>query len=445
MEITFDQQDEFKRKVIAENLLKLFSSEAPISPVVIDGPWGSGKTFFCHKFINLSVAKETKYKCVYIDAFKFDHADDPLLMLITAISSLIDDKDIKGEFIKKAVPVVKVLGKTAGKAAVAWILKTNADKINEEISEAIASSSDEIIDDGIEKVFENFEKAEENLKIFRDAMAKVAEKQKIVIVIDELDRCRPSFALALLEKIKHVFDVQGVSFLLAVNIKQTEAIVKKQYGYEIDAETYLSKFFSFVVHLPQDHELGNREFNQNSYRLFFDLAQSDEALKKFCGNDSWNQALFKVLFERHGRSLRDVEKFYRNIKVFNELGGDYSIKENTMWAYVTFMLVGIYIYTFEPALAQKLLRDEHTLNDIADFLGVGGENLKEDKCRDFRAHLFATFALDKDDRKLWSSVGEEMEKHWETSISKSFDHGRGPGKGQWTTIFQKTIRKLQFI
>lgn len=52
MEITFQNRDEFKREKIADNILKLLESDLKLSPIVINGPWGSGKTEFCHKMVN---------------------------------------------------------------------------------------------------------------------------------------------------------------------------------------------------------------------------------------------------------------------------------------------------------------------------------------------------------------------------------------------------------
>lgn len=79
---TFDTQDEFKRKQIAENIIRLLTSDIDLSPMVIDGGWGTGKTEFCQKLIRLMQQQHPDYQPVYIDAFRSDHSGEPLLALL---------------------------------------------------------------------------------------------------------------------------------------------------------------------------------------------------------------------------------------------------------------------------------------------------------------------------------------------------------------------------
>ena len=75
---TFDTQDEFKRKPIAENIIRLLTSPIDLSPMVIDGGWGTGKTEFCQKLIRLMQQQHPDYQPVYIDAFRSDHSGERL-------------------------------------------------------------------------------------------------------------------------------------------------------------------------------------------------------------------------------------------------------------------------------------------------------------------------------------------------------------------------------
>ena len=82
---TFVTQDEFKRKPIAENIIRLLTSDIDLSPMVIDGGWGTGKTEFCQKLIRLMQEQHPDYRPVYIDAFRSDHSGEPLLALLAEI------------------------------------------------------------------------------------------------------------------------------------------------------------------------------------------------------------------------------------------------------------------------------------------------------------------------------------------------------------------------
>lgn len=66
----------------------------------------------------------------------------------------------------------------------------------------------------------------------------------MVFIIDELDRCRPDFALSVLERIKHFFSVQNVHFVLGANCSQLRNSIRSAYGNDVDAALYLQKFVS---------------------------------------------------------------------------------------------------------------------------------------------------------------------------------------------------------
>ena len=80
--LTFNNRDEFHRKEVAEKVITLLQSDINISPMVIDGTWGKGKTEFCFKLINL-MREEKTHRLIYVDAFKADHANEPLITILS--------------------------------------------------------------------------------------------------------------------------------------------------------------------------------------------------------------------------------------------------------------------------------------------------------------------------------------------------------------------------
>ena len=97
---TFDERDEFQRRNIAEKAIKLLKSDIDISPMVIDGSWGTGKTEFCHKFINLMKEDET-HSIIYIDAFKADHVNEPLMTVLAEITKILPEGPRRDAFINR--------------------------------------------------------------------------------------------------------------------------------------------------------------------------------------------------------------------------------------------------------------------------------------------------------------------------------------------------------
>ena len=136
----------------------------------------------------------------------------------------------------------------------------------------IATGVSEISADVIEKKIENYGVEKDALKKFKESLeklaAKVREEQKfpLTIIVDELDRCRPDFALGLLERIKHLFDVKGVAFVLLVNRSKIESYIQTVYG-NADAEAYLLKFGNLFVDLPRQQSKFSFQYETRSQRI----------------------------------------------------------------------------------------------------------------------------------------------------------------------------------
>ncbi|EAZ9462311.1 NTPase, partial [Salmonella enterica] len=249
-EITFEYRDEFNRKPIAENLIELLDSDIDISPMIIDGMWGTGKTEFCHKIINKMKSRDSKV--IYIDAFSDDHADSPLLTILSSIISLIPtENNSRTDFIKKAIPALRFVGKTAMKASVSWFLKQEADKVAEDFQEAVHEISNKAIDNTVETILNDHIESQKNINSLKEALNTLSNGEKITIFIDELDRCKPNFAVSILECIKHIFDLSNVNFVLITNTHQLIASINHVYGASVDAKKYLDKFIKFSYYLPE--------------------------------------------------------------------------------------------------------------------------------------------------------------------------------------------------
>jgi predicted KAP-like P-loop ATPase len=248
--LTFDERDEFKRKSIAEKLISLLQADIDISPMVIDGSWGTGKTEFCHKLMNQMRDNETHH-LIYIDAFKADHADEPLMTVLAEVIKILPDNESKQSFIKKALPAVRYGLKTIAKAGVSHLLRQDVADVADDFDKEIQKTADKAIDATVESVLKDHVKADQNLKALQTALAEIAATKPIILFVDELDRCRPNFAVDMLEIIKHTFDVEGVSFVLITNTQQLKASVNHCYGHAVDACEF--RFVRPAVSVSSDH------------------------------------------------------------------------------------------------------------------------------------------------------------------------------------------------
>jgi len=255
-ELTFNERDEFSRKQIAEKAIALLTAEIDISPMVIDGGWGTGKTEFCHKLINLMKESDTHH-VIYIDAFKADHANEPLMAILAEVIKVLPSNEAKQGFIKKALPAVRFGLKTAAKAGVSHLLRQDAADVANDFDKEIQKTADKAIDATVESLLKDHVKAEQNLKALQEALRDIAKEKPIVLFVDELDRCRPDFAVDMLEIMKHTFDVEDVNFVLVTNTQQLKASINHCYGSSVDAQRYLDKFLKFSFKLSEAHSQNN--------------------------------------------------------------------------------------------------------------------------------------------------------------------------------------------
>ena len=122
---------------------------------------------------------------------------------------------------------------------------------------ALGEVVDGIAESYVDERVSTYRHARGSVEAFQDALRDMAqsvsadhEHPLLVVAIDELDRCRPSYAVELLEVAKHLFSVDGVVFVLAVNRAELAHSIQGLYGPKFDARGYLGRFFDVDFRLP---------------------------------------------------------------------------------------------------------------------------------------------------------------------------------------------------
>lgn len=216
-EIEVPADDPFKndllgRKESVEVLTHLVGSLDGPCVLAVDAPWGSGKTTFLR--IWAQYLRDQGFPVVEFNAWETDFAGDPFVSLSTelteglqkytdkTLATKIDNtRKVAAEVIRRAVPgLIRV--------ATAGILDVNV-LLEKELGQALASDA--------EKRLSEYEEAQKSIKKFRrvlqdmaDAVSRSKGNRPLIVVIDELDRCRPSYAVELLEVAKHLFSVDRI-------------------------------------------------------------------------------------------------------------------------------------------------------------------------------------------------------------------------------------------
>lgn len=283
------RNDLLGRKESAELLMELLrSTETPLV-LCINAKWGEGKTTFLRMWLQL--LRNTDFRALYFSAWENDFSDDALISLIGELSAGIDELSLgstEAREAKKHLSKAKKLGAhllkkgipTAVKLATAGILD-----LEQATEDALAGLGEKLVKEQIE----DYEKSKKTIMQFRQELAKVAEKitsvhadqqrLPLVVIIDELDRCRPLFAIEVLEKAKHFFSVQNVVFVLAVDREQLGHSIRTQYGTKTDIDGYLKRFIDLDYNLPIPEKgvFCRAQFVRFGLREFFEKRRGHES------------------------------------------------------------------------------------------------------------------------------------------------------------------------
>lgn len=118
------------------------------------------------------------------------------------------------------------------------------------------------------------------IKEFLDSLL-LEKGSRLVVYIDELDRCKPSYAVRLLERIKHYFSNDRITYVFSVNINELQHTIKQYYGSDFDASKYLDRFFDLRISLPSaDLERYYQSLNFYNFHYTYDIA-CDAVIKAY--------------------------------------------------------------------------------------------------------------------------------------------------------------------
>lgn len=253
------EKDIFNRQELGKGLMALVQNlETPLV-IALDGAWGTGKSTFLKMWAG--DLRKAGFSVISFDAFENDYVEDAFAVIAREIVSFaeIAAASHKSEvelLAKKAIKVSKILGTNALKVGVklATFYAISSEDLKD-VKDDIAQAASDITDGYLNELITSASQQKSEIESFKSALQALPDLLKqptgarnpLVFVIDELDRCKPLFALQLLERVKHFFSVEGIHFVLGVNLEQLRNSVKLAYGAEIDAISYLQKFVTVTT------------------------------------------------------------------------------------------------------------------------------------------------------------------------------------------------------
>lgn len=287
--------DLFNRKEEAQHLIAYVESvtgrpqlreDKRAYTIAIEAGYGEGKSFFLKR---LARTMALNHPVALVDAWADDLADEPLTALVATLKSalepLMEDRDVKSRFASfmgKTGQVAKIASMGLLKRGLSLALTTGAVDAAEQVLMGLSEDVKDAATDGLAEAakgsvddtsaaissISNTELMSSRVAQFELGRAAIFDLKKslealvasldqknlnapIVIIVDELDRCRPTYAVKLLEEIKHLFDVPGLAFILGVHTDQLGRSIAGAYGAEFDGRAYLRRFIDRHYRLAQ--------------------------------------------------------------------------------------------------------------------------------------------------------------------------------------------------
>ncbi|ULL06019.1 hypothetical protein JNO42_03130 [Pseudomonas putida] len=251
------QDDHMDRKPSADFLTKYILSNPHVKVLNVNSPWGTGKSFFLERW---AATLSEKHVCVRFNAWETDYSAEPLVALIACIEDqLRDPVDITATSVGQGlVNAGSLLVQKAGPLILKGLFKKFS---GVELNDLFGEGAEEATGSVVESLIKDQMETKQNVKEFKvevsRRLSQAAENQGLkapaFIFIDELDRCRPTYAIELLERIKHFFELEDCRFIIASDSVQLAHSIRAVYGQGFHSERYLNRFFDAEFKLDNEN------------------------------------------------------------------------------------------------------------------------------------------------------------------------------------------------
>ena len=342
--------------------------------VAIDGSWGSGKSFVLDMIEN-QLSKTQEYTIIKYDAWENSFYSEPLVSILSCIIDAIKERFPAA---RKKEKIKRILGRI-----LCWSIHHSS---KAELIENVAEGLTEIINDIRNPIetqkFDDFKSYQKLLKEARELLNEIASinknsnsgmQSKLIILVDEIDRCLPDYQLKVLERLHHLFDVKNCAVIVAMNQDCVANTISTLYG--VNGDEYLRKFFdfTFLLNTSAAEYLNSllEDFAQNFIKLGFPEQQIRAPIRLAYGCLLYGSK--KPLDKADNREL--TRYFDGVMKICNDFG-----REKMNRYYIFFALVALYIRrNISPTFLDEniILNNQKTINEPFDnrFISPKEQNM----------------------------------------------------------------------
>ena len=304
------KEDSIGRNYELFNFVRLINSVEGAFSIALNGKWGSGKTFFVkqtkmlfesfneHTQMSNDITEDDResikdlwsrfisryfrdkfdpqsHVCVYFDAWEHDNDSDPLASIIYTISETATSAyNFEGE--RKYLDIASNIVTLASGRDYKPLLESLKSKRLTDTVKANLSVQEEVNEYLVNLLPEHGE--------------------RLLVFIDELDRCNPQYAIQLLEKVKHYFSNDQITFVFSVNLEQLQYTIKQYYGNDFDSYRYLDRFFDLTIQMPK--------LNLNDYYTSSDIDTTHTVYQ-----------IANAVVKHYNLEMREISRYFATLRV----------------------------------------------------------------------------------------------------------------------------------
>lgn len=369
------QNDKLNREPCAKtfcSIVKLYARTGCV--IALNGEWGTGKTTFVKMLMQLM--KNEGGHPLYFNAWENDYVSDPLIALLAELKELSPNSDKWENVISSGGKILAGVATSVVKSIVKNKLGFDSDAVAAGIDEAERILKDDI--DAFGKQKASFVEFRKNLQNYITDNTTV--DMPVVFFVDELDRCSPKFAVLVLERIKHLFDIPNVIFVLSINKEQLGYAIQGYYGStNIDANNYLRRFIDINYSLPRPNienyckylydEYNFGEVFNHKERMAYSELRSDE--------DNFMR-MATILVTSSNLDLRTIDKIFAHTRLaLMEFSSNNYIIPDVFFLLCYLRVANNVLYR---SIIERVFTAQQLLNEIENYLPskllVKGENSK---------------------------------------------------------------------
>lgn len=328
--------------------------------LAINNPWGAGKTTFVKMW--QQQLKNEGYRTIYFNAWENDFSDDPLIAIMAELQELTG-KGNNTRFksmLQKGADLSKHILPALAKAAISKYV--NSEELKDILSESAKGASDILAEE-----LKDYARKKKAVGDFRKELSEFIKEQEsekpLVFILDELDRCRPDYAVRVLEHMKHFFSVEGIVYVLSIDKKELGNSVRGFYGSEhIDSNEYLRRFIDleYIIPRPANNVYCKYLFNYFDLRAFI-YSDERKQYQRFRDDDELILKMAVKVFDRSGASLRQQEKVFGLTSLILR-----SFQSN-QYIFAHILVFLIYLKVLQPDIYYKIQSKQYEYQEICDL------------------------------------------------------------------------------